>query len=318
MIETESTRASVSRCPACGQRLDPLPARRDCPLCYFDFGDDRVTGADVTPYAKAYAQGDPGWSAMCRWVWFAGAERLKHIALMRASAAARRFAWTNALWLALGLALFQATRVGWQWVYESPAVHPTGSIRPVGGGWLHLAAAPRPLPPGREIPVDLWWNPAQAVIASVLAGVTALLLMWLLLVLIRAGVALAHTAPYRGEQRMTAAFLYSSAWWIPALAGIVVGFLRPLSFVGLVSRWASYPSERGLNLTAAAVVGFAATMWWFWLIRLGATAPARTRSRVMAFCTLGIPVLLAAASVAWWFGLDRLHELLFRSLNMRF
>jgi hypothetical protein len=33
---------------------------------------------------------------------------------------------------------------------------------------------------------------------------------------------------------------------------------------------------------------------------------------------LGIPVLLAAASVAWWFGLDRLHELLFRSLNMRF
>ena len=104
MIETESTRASVSRCPACGQRLDPPGATR-CPLCNFDFGDDRVTGADVTPYAKAYTQGDPGWSAMCRWVWFAGAERLKHIALMRASAAARRFAWTNTLWLALGLAV---------------------------------------------------------------------------------------------------------------------------------------------------------------------------------------------------------------------
>ncbi len=317
MIETEATRASASRCPACGQRLDPPGATR-CPLCNFDFGDDRVTGADVTPYAKAYAQGDPGWSAMCRWVWFAGSERLKHIALMRTSAAARRFAWTNTLWLAFGLAGFQATRVGWQWVYESPAVHPTGSIRPAGRGWLHLAAAPRPLPPGRELPVDLWWNPAQAVISSVLAGVTALLLVRLFLALIRAGVALAHTAPYRGEQRMTAAILYSSAWWIPALAGIAVCVLRPLSFVGQVTRWASYPSERGLNLTAAAVVGFAATMWWFWLIRLGATAPARTRSRLMAFCTLGIPVLLAAASVAWWFGLDRLHEFLFVRLNMHF
>ena len=142
--------------------------------------------------------------------------------------------------------------------------------------------------------------------------------MWLLLVLIREGVALAHTAPYRGEQRMTAALLYSSAWWVPALMAVVVCFVRPLPFVGEVSRWAWLPSERGLNLTAGAVAGFAATMWWFWLIRLGATAPAPTRSRVMASCTLGVPLLLAAASVAWWFGLDRLNEFLFVRLQMNF
>src|SRR3990172_1252135 len=123
------TRPLVSRCPACGQRVDPPDAAR-CPLCDLNFGDNRVTGADVTPYAKAYAQGNPGWWTMCRWVWFAGSERLKHIALMRTSAAARRFAWINALWLALCIAGFQATRVGWRDVGASPVVEPSGSINP--------------------------------------------------------------------------------------------------------------------------------------------------------------------------------------------
>lgn len=105
------TRSVVSRCPACGQRVDSAAAR--CSLCDFNFGEDRVTGADVTPYAKAYAQGDPGWRTMCRWVWSSGSERLQHVALIRVSAAARRFARINALLLALGIAGFQATRVGW-------------------------------------------------------------------------------------------------------------------------------------------------------------------------------------------------------------
>lgn len=313
------TRPLVSRCPACGHQVDPPDVER-CSLCDFDFGDDRVTGADVTPYAKAYAQGHPSWWTMCRWIWSAGSERLKHIALMRTSAAAKRFAWINTFWLALGLAGFQATRVSWRAVGASSVVEPSGSTKPLGRGWLHVAAAPRPLPPGQapQIPVDLWWNPAQAMIASVIAGLAVLLLMWLLILLIRTGVALAHTEAYRGEQRMSAAFLYSTAWWIPALVGIVICLLRPLAFVGQLSRGWWYPTDRGITLIAGAFVGLAATLWWFWLIRLGATAPARTRSRVMAFCTLGIPLLLAGVSLAWWVGLEALHEFLIVPLNIHF
>ncbi len=313
------TQPLVSRCPACGQSVDTPEAIR-CPLCNFNFGDGRVTGADVTPYANAYAQGHPGWWTMCRWVWFAGSERLKHIALMRTSAAAKRFAWINALWLALGIAGFQSTRIGWHPVGASPVVEPSGSTDPLGRGWLHVAGAPRPLPPGQppQIPVDVWWNPAQAMIAAVFAGIAALLLKWVLMLLIRTGVTLAHSAAYRGEQRMSAAFLYSTAWWIPALGGIVICLLRPLAFIGEVSRGGWYPSNRGLSLLAGAFVGLAATLWWFWLIRLGATAPARTRNRVMAFFTLGIPLLLGGASAAWWVGLEAFHRFLFVRLNMQF
>jgi len=319
MSAITDTRPLVSRCPACGQRVDTPEAIR-CPLCNFNFGDDRVTGADLTPYANAYAQGQPGWWIMCRWIWSAGSERLKHIALMRSSAAANRFARINALWLALGIAGFQATRVGWREVGASPVVESSGSIHPIGRGWLHVAAAPRPFPSGQapQVPVDLWWNPAQAMIASIIAGLAVLLLIWLFKLFIRMGVTIAHTAAYRDEQRMSAAFLYSTAWWVPALLGIVVCLLRPLAYIGEMSRGGWYPTNRGLTLIAGAFVGLAATLWWFWLIRLGATAPARTRNRVMAFFTLGIPLLLAGASFAWWVALESFHEFLFIRLNMHF
>jgi len=313
------TRTSVSRCPACGQRVDPPDAAR-CPLCGLDFGDNRVTGADVTPYAKSYAQGNPGWWAMCRWVWSAGSERLKHIALMRTSAAAKRFAWTNVLWLALGIAGLQATRVGWREVGASSVGEPSGPTKPLGRGWLHVPAAPRVHPPGEspQIPAGLWWNPAQTLIASVIGGLAALPLTWLLLFLIRGGVAFAHSRTYRGEQRMSAAFLYSTAWWIPVLVGTAICLLRPLAFIGQTRKWAWYPTDQGISLIAGAIVGLAATLWWFWLIRLGATAPARTRNRVMTFCTLGPPPVLAGVALAWWLGLDALHEFLFVRLNMHF
>ncbi len=316
MTAKTDTRSSISRCPACGQRVDSPDAAR-CPLCNFTFGDDRVTGADVSPYAKAYSQRERAWWRMCRWVWSAGSQRLAHIALMRTSAASRRFAWLNLLWLALAIGAFQATRVGWRAV---AAVEPGGSTTPAGRGWLHVAGAPRPLPPGQplSVPVDLWWNAAQAMIASVVAGLVALLLMWLLILLIRAGLTAAHLAPYRGEQRMSAALLYSTAWWVPALAAIIVCLPRPLVFVGMVNRWGLLPTHRGLSLFAGAIVGLAVTLWWFWLIRLGATAPARTRGRVIAFCTLGIPLLLAGAAAAWRFGLDAFHDFLFVRLNMQF
>lgn len=319
MIARTATPPPILRCPACGQGVNSPDAPR-CPLCNFDFGDHRVTGADVSPYAKSYAQGEGGWLEMCRWVWSAGSERLKHIALMRTSAAARRFTWINLLWLALTIAGFQAAHVGWREVLVSRASKPDGSTKPMGRGWMHVAGAPLPLSPNQsqQVPIDLWWNSAQSMIASAAAGLAALLLMWLLILSIKSGLRFAHSAPYRREERMSAALLYSTAWWVPAMVGIVICYLRPLASFGRVSHWAWYPTGRGLSLIAGAIVGLAVTLWWFWLIRLGASAPAVTRGRVMAFCVLGIPLLLAGATAAWRFGLDAFHEFLFLHLNMHF
>lgn len=274
----------------------------------------------MTPYARAYARGEPGWRRMLEWVWYASGGRLKHLALMRASAASRRFVRLSTVLLAVGLAVFQVSRVGWRRVTASPEIEPTGSTTPAGDGWYLVAESPRPLPPGQapEVPVDLWWNPVQTIVAFVTAWLGAVLLIWLMLILVRAGVRWAHTPPYRIEQRMTAAVHYSFAWSAPVFLGAVVAGLRPLSYTGAIECWAWYPSQRGFLLSAAVFAGFGVIMWWFWLVRLGSTAPTKTYVRVVVFWALGAPVIVAALSTGWWWGLDLLYEPLFGVLHVQF
>jgi hypothetical protein len=310
----------ISRCPACGQRLENEDTAR-CPLCNFELAvDTGATGDDVTPFALAYAREESGRRRMCEWVWFAGVGRLKHLALMRVSAAARSFARLNLLLFAAGLSLIQATHHGWRAVTASAAFEPAGSLRPLGQGWLHVAATPNPYritqPP--SVPVDLWWNPAQAVIAGVCGFLAALLLLRLVHVLMRAGVVLVHHARYRRGQRLSAALLYSTAWGLPLLFSAILFALRPLARIGAIERWSWYPSEYGFELAAGLIAAFDVAFWWFWLVRLGATAPTDTRSRVCAFFAVGAPLIAAAASVAWWFGLDAAVRALFTSWKLHF
>lgn len=319
MATARSIQSNVRRCPACGQRVESVFAAR-CSLCHCDLGDVHATGADVTPYAKAFARGEPGWRPMLEWVWFAGSERLKHLALMRVSAASRRFVRLNVILLALGLAVFQVSGVGWKQVTASPELESTGSITPTGRGWLHVAEAPRPLPAGQapEVPVDLWWNPVQAILAFVAAWLTAMFVMWVMLVLARSGVRHAHTRSYREEQRITAAIHYSTAWSVPILFGAIMASLRPLAYAGELERWAWHAPTRVFLMSAVVFAGFGAVMWWFWFIRLGWTAPAKTRSRVVAFWALGAPLVVAVLAAGWWYGLKVLQEPLFERLQVQF
>jgi len=291
-----------------------------CSLCKFDFGDQHATGSDITPYAKAFGRNEAGWRRMLDWVWFAGGERLKHLALMRASAASRRFARINVILLALGLALFQVSEVGWRQVTASRALESSGSTVPSGRGWLHLADMPRPLPteqaPG--IPVDLWWNPAQTIVAFVVTWVTAMLGLWLILTMLRGSVRLAHARTFREEQRMTAALHYGTSWCVPVLLGAVLGTLRPLAYAGKIEHWSWYVPERAFLLSAAVFAGFGVIMAWFWFIRIGSTAPANTRTRVVALWALGAPVAVAALAAGWWYGLGELFAPLFERLEIQF
>ncbi len=322
MTAPAQANVTVMRCPACGQRIDPPGASR-CPLCRFSFGpggDERVTGTDVTPYAKSYSEGEPGWWRMCRWVWTAPNERLKHLALMRSSAAARTFALHTSLWIALGLAIFQGTRVGWKWIRGLAEMQAGAPVKPLGRGWLHAAGVTKPLPPGfpADSPADLWWNPAQAMIGAVIAGISGLLLLWIVRHVLGLGIGLAHRRSYRGEQRMSAAVLYSTAWSVPALIGAWLCILRPFAFVGQVSRWSWAPTDRTVAMLAGTIVAFSAIFWWIWLIRLGATAPHATRTRVMGFFLLVAPAIALGSAAGWWYGLDWLYERLFLQLNMHF
>ncbi len=307
------------RCPACGHRLQAADVAR-CPLCEFQFGRHGATGGDVTPFATAFEHGRAGWREMCEWVWFAGTERLKHLALMRASAASRRFARNNLLLLSLGLGVFQVTQVGWRWVTASAQIELSGQTSPRGFYWLHAAAAPRPLPVDNppEMSVDLWWNWVQAVIGGVAGVLAAMLVLFTLSALLTRGVAAAHRPPYRAENRMTAAMHYSTAWCLPLTVAALVMALRPISFIGSMSRWSWYPPEQGFVLSAAVVAGLGAVLWWFWLVRLGSTAPGRTRSSVLAFVTVGAPVLVAAGLAVWYFGLRWGLEPVFVLLKLEF
>lgn len=311
--------ATERRCAGCGQRLtEPLPAT--CPLCGFHFGEERITGADVTPYAQAYSRGEHSWRAMSEWVWFARIERLKHIALMQASAASRRFARPNLLLLAFAAGFWLATNYGFRWVSASREAEPTRSLTPGGSGWVHLAAMPPParigLPP--EIKVDLWWNPTQSALVFAIGIVTAWLMSVLALGFIRSGMTSALETKYRSEQRMTAALGYSTAWAIPLAIAALLASLLPISYAGEVNRWAWYPPRDAIVLSAAVIAGFAAAMWWFWLLRLGFTAPPSSRSRVSFFFAVGVPLIVVGVGAAWWFGLSFLFAALFKAIRLDF
>jgi hypothetical protein len=320
-VTTSEVRFDALRCPACGQRFRaPFPER--CTLCDFDFGfsRDAATGTDFTPYARAFAHGESGWRVMCTWVWLAGTARLKHLALMRMSAASARFCRANFLLLAGALTLVQATRIGWRTVCASPTVEPTGVVEPRGRGWLHLAAAPEEvraaLSPDK--PVDLWWNPAQTIIGGVFAGLFALLLTWLVLLLIRFAVTRAHAPMYEAEGRMSAALHYGTAWVVPVVAGGLFFLLMPLHHIGVAERWSWHPSAQMIWVLAGILAGFGLMMWWFWLVRLGLTAPAEPRARVVTALIGGASVSVAAAAALWWFGVDLFCRIVFIQGNLEF
>jgi len=291
-----------------------------CPLCGLDFGDQRATGTDVTPYAHAYALGESRWWAMCEWVWYAPSQRLQHLALMRASSASRRFARLNLALLTALLSLFVATQVGWKWVANSPAADPTGHVEPLGDGWLHVASAPRPLPTELppEVHVDLWWNVPQAIVGLANALVAGAVIGWLTLVCLRRGVTRAHLPSYRPELRMTAALHYNTAWVVPICIGLLVLLLRPVVYIGAMADWAWYPAELGVRWAGGVVTAFGVGMWWFWLIRLGATATPRTRARVIAFFAAGAPLIVGVLTGGWYFGVLELTKVISKSLNLEF
>jgi hypothetical protein len=152
----------------------------------------------------------------------------------------------------------------------------------------------------------------------VTAGLGAMAGLALLLAMVRWGVRKAHASPYRGEQRMTAALHYSTAWSAPILFAVLIIGFKPLAYVGGTLGWSWIPTARAFDYAAAVPAGVGLAMWWFGLVRLGATSPAKTRSRVVCFFVLIAPLMLGGVAAGWWFGLAHLFPLLFTAFDLTF
>lgn len=299
------------RCAACGQPIGDAPIDK-CPLCGSVIGDRRTTGTDVTPYALSFENDQPRLFRMCKWIWTAGPERLKHLAMMRASSASRRFATIHVVFLALALGALRTTLLGWRVVSRAQAS--TGSVTgPTGKGWFRIVSlSPLPGDESASAIAGTWWNPAQALLGGAIALVAAFVLIAIVRGLIRVGVETAHAKVYRGEQRMAAAQCYATAWLIPIILATAILWILPVTITG------TSLSGMLLLIPAGIIAGIGVIFGWFWSLRLAATAPVDTRGRVTIMLALGAPAITLAGAATWWLGLDKLYNPLFDALQMSF
>ncbi len=300
-----SPSTQTARCPACGHPTDRL-VRGRCSLCHYQIEDEPVTAADATPYAQCPRPTRRDRRRMLWWTWSAGAGRLSHLSLMQVSPAARHFARKNLNGVILTGALCWLTLTGWHAVRALPVEAGGQPPAPAGYGWLRLAASPGPVPAGDPTRVIAWWwNPPLASAGALVALILGLLISRLLLRILRRGVESALLPKYRGQQRLSAALHYATAWLYPLIPAGLVLAVSPLCGLAAVADWPVQVPVTAAYSLAALLGGAAGIMVWFGLIRLAATVPVRSRTRVVVFCAVGMP-LIAAALVGgpawglWW------------------
>jgi len=216
----------------------------------------------------------------------------------------------------LALGALRATSLGWRFVSSAEA-STSSLVRPTGKGWFRVAEVANLDPTQATSPLaGVWWNPAHSLIGGAIALVAAFIVIAIARALIRTGLELAHAKPYRGEQRMTAANCYATSWLVPLIAATVALWIRPTVFI---AGEASIPGGDMIFLLPAGLLAAIGLVFgWFWFLRLAATAPIVTRTRVTIMCALGIPAIILAGAATWWYGLERIFDPLFSAMNMSF
>lgn len=315
MTNTTGSGDRKRRCPACGEPVHaPIPDA--CSLCGFRFSDASVTSADFTPYSQAYVEGKRRYFRMIAWVWRAGGARLRHLALVQSSAASKHFATIHLVWISIVVFLLELTRAGWHSVSGTGA----GPFQPSSEGWFRLGGMERPFPAGvpTSRTADLWWSPAQALVAGVLALLLAPLALLLMHKLIRAAISISYPVRYRDEFRMSAGMHYATAWFLPAILGGLLVLLRPWAFYGNAQAAGPVIADGTIVVLAATPAVFSFIGWWFSLVRMGFAAPQRCRSRVVAALGAIAPLIVAGVCVGWWFGFPLLVGLIYELLHIQF
>lgn len=264
---------------------------------------------DITPYAAAYSRGERGWGTMVRWIWFCGGDRIHHLALMRASSASARFCMWNLLLLSVSAMLVHLSLVGWTVRAKDEP--------PSGDTWIQVIMADKPLvTPAAIIPPKvLWWNPRLSGMVALISLTSALLVSWMTLAVVRGAIEALHSETYRGEGRMTAALHYSTAFLVILSLGGVIFMFTPLATASQLGGWRVSISPLATGVAAGVIATMGLLMYWVFLIRLGAMAPVRCRTRVVLFCAIGAPLLAALAAAGWFLGMNMAFDEIARALR---
>lgn len=270
-------------CGACGKTVtQPIDGR--CNFCGERLHDADVTSEDHTPYAIAIAEGRRGWRNMCRWVYTAGSQRLRHLGLSRMSRASRRFSRIN-LWLfAAVAALTVFANSGWRVVTPQPGVL-AESLEPAGKGWWQIASSP-------EHADALWWNPAWALVVGAATLILAVIEGSLLLIVIGRRASRAARGSADEPPRLRCAMQYSTAWTHLLSLALFVMLFAPLVHLSAGLHWGKIPNAV-FRVPAALLVIAGLLLWWLWCIRLGQTMPQANRRRVQRFFVLWMPLIVA-------------------------
>lgn len=302
------------RCVACGFEFNLVYEAR-CPKCNAVLPAEWVTSGDTTPFARDHRRNRPARRAMRFWVYTAGAERLRHLSLVRSSAASAAFARSHVFRLAGAAVLFELSRTGWHYVVRTAENASLLAAEPAGRSWLPVAVADTAA--HRLGCVAVWWNPGRSAVALIAACVTGLVVAYGAIVVLNIGAWRVIGRPHRDQQRLRAAIHYSTAWGQPLVYASFLLVATPL--VRVLGIWGVpfVPSTTWVDGAAALLAGLAALMWWFWLVRLAYALPADARARTMVYYTAVAPVLVGGLLYGALTALDSLFEFSWPLLDLK-
>ncbi len=305
---------SVKTCPSCG-RISRLVYEPNCLGCGAVLSPPSVTSDDNTPYAEANASGKLARRQMRRWIYWAGADRIMHLSLIRPSVPSRQFARWQLLTLALAMTFLQIAHVGFHRVIRTPDNAMLLQSEPTGRAWRPIAtdADASPVTYGS---LAIWWNPAQTAIATPISFLSALILAYIMMSTLQAGTRLTIVDAATGERRLQGALHYVTAFATPILAAAAIVLLIPIRHVMHTIGLPLTPPVAPIYGLAAIVAAIATTAWWFWHIRLAHTLPMRIRTSVTLYYAVVAPIIVASLGIGWRVGLDHLFEFSWPLLNL--
>ncbi|MFH0982323.1 MAG: hypothetical protein V2A79_12390 [Planctomycetota bacterium] len=273
---------------------------------------------DKTPYGQSDRFGAKAFGQTCWWVCAASAERLAHLALIPRSSASRRFVFWMVLLLAFSVAVVPLGLVGWHTATNAPRDERSPAPTPAGRGWYHLAQAVPPPPyQGRAVPIAVWWNPTQAILAAASTFVAALLVACIILACQRAGAQRALGPKYRNQGRLEAALHYGTAWLVPMAPAAVLTALGRLADLSAAAPWPVVIPSVAIYAPAVVIALISVLGYSFGLIRVAVMVPVAVRTRVVIFLALWNPLMSAFWAAATAVGLYFWIQLLVPQLNLR-
>ncbi|NOT00741.1 MAG: hypothetical protein HOP29_08945 [Phycisphaerales bacterium] len=297
--------SKLRRCANCGLEYTHIYEPR-CPRCDAALPAEHVTSDDGTPFAEAERRDRRAVRAMRRWVYSAGAERIRYLSLIRRSHASRSFARRHLLLMALALTISQMTHVGWHRVIRTVDNATHVATAPTGRGWVNVVGDVEDETVYGLLAV--WYNPILSGVAALVSAVTGLLLVYGSVGVLNVGAGRWLGDAHCGQGRLRGAIDYGTAWTMPVVYAGLLFMILPIRDVMGIALLIPVPPRSFILGAAAVATGCGLLSWWFYGVRVAMTVPAAVRTRVAFYYAFLSPLLISLLAAVWFVGLKRLFE----------